>query len=220
MRIDPTTRLYDVTLPVSPELPVWPGDPPIEITPVSRTVAGVGYNSSRIAFPSHCGTHVDPPWHAAHGGATLSEIPLERWVGPCQVVRIDDAVDRIAPEHLEGAAIAAGTTRLLLRTRNSAHWGKRPFTFAADYVALSLAAAHWLVDRGIQLVGIDALSFEPYDSDDSVHRLVLGSGLIAIEGLDLSAVPAGFYGLVCLPLKIEGGDGAPARVILLDHGGN
>ena len=221
MRINATTRIYDVTLPFSPELPVWPGDPPIEFTPVNRTAAGSTFNSSRIACPTNCGTHVDPPWHAAHDGATLSDIPIERWVGPCQVVRIEDSVDRIEPEHLDAAGIGSETlrSRLLLRTRNSAHWGIRPLTFATDYVALSLEAARWIVERGIQLIGVDALSFEPYDSDDSIHRLILGSGLNAIEGLDLSEVSPGYYDLVCLPLKLEAGDGAPARVILLEHGG-
>src|SRR5215204_4164283 len=134
MRINATTRIYDVTLPFSPELPVWPGDPPIEFTPVNRTAAGSTFNSSRIACPTHCGTHVDPPWHAAHDGATLSDIPIERWVGPCQVVRIEDSVDRIEPEHLDAAGIGSETvrSRLLLRTRNSAHWGFRPLTFATD----------------------------------------------------------------------------------------
>ncbi|MCC6790588.1 MAG: cyclase family protein [Thermomicrobiales bacterium] len=171
---------------------------------------------TRISIPSHCGTHVDPPRHYIDGGAAMDQIPLERWIGPCQVIEIERSVDRIEPAHLESAGIAEGTNRLLFKTRNSAHWSREPITFATDYVALSKAAARWIVQRGVALIGIDALSFEPFDDEEgAVHRIILGNGILAIEGLDLREVGPGHYDLICLPLKLEDGDGAPARVILL-----
>lgn len=213
------TRVHDVTLALSSAFPVWPGDPPIAISPWTRIAEGASANVTRISFPSHCGTHVDPPRHSFDNGAALDRIPIERWIGRCQVVQIDDSVDQIEPDHLESAGIDRSTTRLLLGTRNSANWQREPVTFATDYVALTRSAAHWVVDRGIKLIGIDALSFELFDDGEGiVHRTILGNDCVAIEGLDLTGIAPGFYDLICLPLKLRDGDGAPARVILLeDH---
>ncbi|MCC6790435.1 MAG: cyclase family protein, partial [Thermomicrobiales bacterium] len=193
MPITPTTRIHDVTLTLSARFPVWPGDNPIELAPVSRIADGASSNVTRISIPSHCGTHVDPPRHYIDGGAAMDQIPLERWSGPCQVIEIEQSVDRIEPAHLESAGIAEGTTRLLFKTRNSAHWSREPIAFATDYVALSKAAAQWIVQRGVALIGIDALSFEPFDDDEegAVHRIILGNGVLAIEGLDLREVGPG-----------------------------
>jgi len=221
MRVSAATRIHDVTLPFSPAFPVWPGDPAIEVRPVTRTARGDGFNTSQIVCPTHCGTHVDPPWHIVDDGQNLDQIPLERWIGPCQVVRFADEIDVIEPWYLESAGIVRDTTRLLLKTRNSHHWSRRPPTFDTDYVALTAHSARWIVEHGIELIGVDALSFERFDAvDDAVHRMILGSGIVAIEGLNLATVEPGFYDLVCLPLKISGGDGAPARVILLEHDHN
>jgi arylformamidase len=215
----PGITIHDVSLPFSAGFPVWPGDPPIEIRIATRIADGADFNTSQIICPSHCCTHVDPPWHIVNDGAKLDDIPLERWIGPCQVASIADDVDVIEPAHLEDAGIAAATTRLLLKTRNSAYWQKRPIEFDTNYTAISASSAHWLIEHNIALLGIDALSFERYDSPhDEVHRIVLGSGIVAIEGLDLFAVEPGFYDLVCLPVNIVGADGAPARVILIEHG--
>lgn len=216
----PNRKIYDVTIPFSVEVPVWPGDPAIELRPLDRISAGASSNVTQIVCPTHCGTHVDPPLHFHDGAAALDAIPLERWVGPCQVVHLPDNVARIEPDHLEAAGIAPETTRLIFRTSNSAKWRERPLVFDTRYVALSPQAATWVVDHGIKLIGIDYLSIECWDdAENATHKTMLGNDVVAIEGLDLSEVPAGFYELVCLPLKIAGGDGAPARVILLgdDH---
>jgi arylformamidase len=218
MRIPVATKIHDVTLPFSPAFPVWPGDPAIEIREVTRTAQGEVFNTSQIVCPTHCCTHVDPPWHIIDDGQNLDQIPLERWVGQCQVVGFADEIDFIEPRHLESAGIAKDTTRLLLKTRNSQHWIRRPLSFDTDFVALSLDAARWIIEHGIELIGVDALSFERFDSlDDAVHRMILGNGIVAIEGLNLATIEPGFYDLICLPLRIVGGDGAPARVILLEH---
>lgn len=214
----PTTRIIDITVPFSADLPVWPGDPAIELRPIERIAAGASSNVTQIVCPTHCGTHVDPPWHFIDHGARLDDVPLERWVGPCQVVEFPPGSGVIDGGLLDAAGIAPETTRLLIKTSNSAKWSVSPLAFETDYVALDADGARWVVERGLQLIGIDYFSFETYaDAENAVHRAILGAGIVAIEALDLRVVSPGFYDLVCLPLKIAGGDGAPARVILLDH---
>lgn len=218
MRAFPETKIYDVTVPLSDAFPVWPGDPAIKLRPISRISSGDACNASQIVCPTHCGTHVDPPWHFVDDGATLDQVPIERWIGPCQVIQIPDDVTLIQPAHLDIAGIAPGITRILFKTSNSQKWSRRPLVFDTNYVALSLKATLWLIAHEIKLVGVDYLSFAAYDAQDNdVHRTLLGHDVVAIEGLDLSAVAPGFYGLVCLPLKLPGGDGAPARVVLMSY---
>ena len=209
-------RIYDVTLPLAPGLPVWPGDPAIEVEPVTRIARGDVANVSRVVLSSHSGTHVDAPWHFVEGGTKLDQIPPERWVGPCVVVAMPEGVRRIEPEHLEAAQIAPGTERLLLKTANSRRWAAGPLDFVEDYVALMPAAARWVVKRGIGLVGIDYLSIETYDdAANETHRTLLGNGVLVIENLNLTGVEPGPYTLLCLPLRLAAGDGAPARVLLV-----
>src|SRR4051794_6653015 len=159
----PERRIHDVTLPFSENLPVWPGDGPIELEPQMRVAKGDPCNATRISCPAHCGTHVDAPWHFADDGARLDQLPIERWVGDCQVVRIPDSVTRIEPQELDAAGVAPGTTRLLLKTSNSARWRPGKLEFETDYVALTPAGAKWVIERGIQLIGIDYFSFELWD---------------------------------------------------------
>ena len=216
LRIPDGARVFDVTVPISPDLPVWPGDPEVVVEPVTRIARGDAANVSRVTMSSHAGTHVDAPWHFVDDGARLAEIPLARWLGPCVVVHVADDVRRIEPANLEAAAISTETERLILRTANSARWRLGKLGFEEDYVALSAAGASWLVERGIGLVGIDYLSIDPYgDETDQAHRVLLGNGVLIVENLNLSAVAPGAYTLLCLPLKLAAGDGAPARVLLI-----
>jgi arylformamidase len=210
----PTT--YDITLPVVPDLCVWPGDPRVEIAPDARIEEGDGCNTSRLAFGSHTGTHVDAPWHFFQDGAKLDEIPLDRFIGPCYVAEIPHEVRRIMPDHLDAAAIPGDTRRLLLKTANSAFWDRpHPWHFDPSYAGLGAEAAEWVVSRGIGLVGVDYLSIEPYGEDGHpAHHRLLGNGVLIIEGLDLRHVQSGAYHLTCLPLRLLRGDGAPARAIL------
>ena len=211
-----TTPLIDITLPVSSDLCPWPGDPPIEVLPDASMEAGDPCNTSRLTFGSHTGTHVDAPWHFLPDGTPLDQIALDRWCGPCFVAHVPAEVRRIMPDHLGDAGIPEGTRRLLLRTANSARWDRpRPWHFDASYAGVGMEAARWIVEHGIQLIGIDYLSIEPYDEPDhQVHRHLLGNDVLIIEGLDLRAVAPGHYELMCLPLRLARGDGAPARVAL------
>jgi len=207
--------LFDITLPLSPDLPVWPGDPLVTVEP-ALTISRDGANVSRVTMSSHSGTHVDAPRHVLPDGATVEQIPPGRWIGPCQVIRVPDDAALIEPAHLAAAAIPAGAERVLLRTGNSTRWPAGPVSFDHAFVALSVAGAHWLVDHGVRLVGIDAPSIEAFATGaGDTHRTLLAHDVLIVEGLNLAAIDPGAYTLLCLPLRLSAGDGAPARVLLL-----
>jgi len=206
-------KIYDITVPISPEMPTYPGDPTVEVKPVSQISEGTGANVSVLSLGSHTGTHIDPPYHFVEWGLTVEQIPLDVLIGDCFVLDLGD-VPVIGTSDLETARIPAGTKRLLFKTRNSFLW--KDSSFRQDFTYLNVDAANWLVDQGVELVGIDYLSIDQFQSPThSTHHRLLESGIIVVEGLDLGAVAQGIYTLVCLPLKITGGDGAPARTVLL-----
>ncbi len=207
--------IFDISVPLSPDLCVWPGDTPVEVSPLTRISDGDTANVSRLVCTSHTGTHVDAPWHFVDKGKKLEQIPLSRWVGPCWVAAFSDEVERIEPDNLNAAGIPSGTERLLLRTANSRLW-RRQNHFETDYVGISPEAARWVVDRGIRLIGIDYLSIEPFEEPGfHAHRTLLENEVLILEGLNLSEVPSGAYQLLCLPLRLAVGDGAPARALLI-----
>jgi arylformamidase len=210
-------RIYDVTVPISELMPVWPGDPPVKIERVSELAGGAPFNVSRLHLGSHTGTHVDAPFHFVQRGLTVDKLPLDALVGPALVLDLEDLPGRtIQALDLAGLHPPRSATRLLLKTRNSIFWADRQNEFEQAYVHLDVKAAEWLVRRGVRLVGLDYLSVEAFHSTTyGVHRTLLEAGLVVVEGLNLSDVPEGPCQLVCLPLKIEGGDGAPARVLVI-----
>ena len=173
------------------------------------------YTVSRLEIGAHFGTHVDAPAHFVRGGAGVDRLALELLVGPAQVVHVPDAAVLTA-EVLDGLSIPPGTERLLFRTRNSERWAGGMEEFHEDYVGFTDAGARWLVARGVRLVGIDYLSISSYDDLMPPHLTLLGAGVIVVEGLDLRGIAPGAYQLVCLPLKLVDGDGAPARAILIE----
>ena len=205
--------IHDVSVKISPDMVVWPGDAGVEITPVSRISQGGSANISELRMGSHSGTHVDPPLHFIEGGTTVDQLPLDVLIGECVVCDVRD-VPAIDIPVLEACAIPEGTERILFKTRNSAFWKENEFR--TDFTYIDPDAARWLIDRGIRLVGIDYLSVEKYKTPGHpTHMALLSAGVVAIEGLDLSEVSGGRYTLICLPLRIEGGDGSPARAVLI-----
>ena len=208
-------RILDISVPLSESLVVWPKDPPIRITQPRHFDKGDHAVVSHLDLGAHSGTHVDAPAHFVPGGALLDSIPLDRFVGPARVVRIPDNVDLITPELLNQACLSLESERVLFRTRNSILWTQGHTTFDERFCAISEAGAHWLIERGTRLVGIDYLSVAPYADTGPTHRTFLQSGVVLLEGLDLSDVDPGIYHLVCLPLRIAGVEGAPARAILI-----
>lgn len=207
--------IYDISLPISGSLTVWPGDPAVHISHPQHLDHGDAYTVSRLEMSTHTGTHVDAPAHVIHGGRTIDEIDLDLLVGPARVVHAPQA-SLLTASVLQALGIPAGTKRLLLRTRNSLLWKRAEADFDPDFVALSGDGAQWLVDAGVRLIGVDYLSVGPYADPTPAHLVLLGAGVVAIEGLNLSEIDAGTYQLVCLPLKLAEGDGAPARAILID----
>jgi arylformamidase len=208
--------IYDISLPISESLVVWPGDPPVRITQPSHLDRGDMATVSRLDIGAHIGTHVDAPVHFVQGGAGVDSFNLDLLVGPARVVHALEA-DALSASVLQALDIPPGTERVLFRTRNSERWARGEEEFWTDYVGITDDGARWLIEQGVQLVGIDYLSVAPFDELVAPHRTLLGAGLIVVEGLDLSGVAAGVYQLVCLPLKVVGGDGAPARAILIDE---
>ena len=205
-------KIYDISVPVHPDLPVWPGDPAVSLTPASQIAAGDTANVTYLAMSAHTGTHVDAPYHFLEDGVTLDKVPLEIMVGPAYVLHLPD-VNLITAAVLEGASIPAGTRRLLFKTRNSEIW-QRETDFQPEFVAISPDGAQYLADLGIRLVGVDYLSVAPYQDGRPTHEILLGAGVLIIEGLNLAEIAQGKYTLYCLPLNLQNVDGAPARVIL------
>ena len=215
--------VIDVTVPFSDKVPVWPTHPATAVEPIRRIALGHPSNVSRLSISTHTGTHVDAHWHYIDDGTKLLDIPLTRWNGPCHVVRVPDEVRLIESAHLAAARVPPGTERLLLRTANSGDWARwarnEPLAFRKDYVALTPAAARWIMDHGVKLVGFDYLSVGPFgEANRETHIALLGNDVLIVETLDLSSVDPGPYELICLPRKLEVGDGAPARVLLVRPG--
>jgi len=205
-------RIYDITIPLRLGMHQHPLLPDFALKTYKELAKGDLANAFLITnLTTNTGTHVDAPLHFIEGGASLERLPLDALVGPAQVVELDVAQE-IGPSELAAAA-PPNTRRLLLKTRNSRLW-EAP-AFQADYVYIAPEGARWLVERGVGLVGIDYISVAPPGNPQEVHRILLEAGVIILESLDLRAVPPGEYTLVCLPLKVEGADGCPARAILL-----
>jgi arylformamidase len=205
-------KIYDVTVAISNDLPVYPGDPPIHIERTQSLEKGDVARVSLLSFSTHIGTHIDPPCHFMKDGATLDQAPLEVLIGPARVVDAGDAAS------IDAALLSTfdldGASRVLFKTRNSRLWSETK-EFQKDFVYLEADAAEALVARGVKLVGIDYLSVEKFGFDEpTTHWTLLGNDVYIVEGLDLSAVAPGDYELICLPLKIKDGDGGPARVVL------
>lgn len=208
-------RILDVSVPLQTGLAVWPGDEPVSLTRVCSTAAGDPCNLTTCRFSAHVGTHVDPPFHFIAEGRRLDELRPEELVGPCWVADLTTRDSHLRPSDLEAAGIPETASRVLLKTRGSLFWSDPTAPMDPDYLALTPEAARWLVERGVRLVGTDALSVDPYGSTDyPAHHAILGADGIIVEGLDLREVEPGPYELLCLPLKLQAGDGAPARVLL------
>lgn len=208
--------IYDVTVPIFNELPTWPGDPSVNLTNWRSLAAGDSASVSMLNFGAHTATHVDAPAHFIEGAEKLESLNLEVLIGAAEVIAVPEDIHAIDEEFVL-AHCSPGAERILFKTRNSAFWSEPELQFHEDFTYLALKAAETLVRRGMKLVGIDYLSIEKFDSaKHETHLALLSHGVIILEGLDLSEVPAGRYELICLPLRLRSnlGDGAPARVVL------
>ncbi len=207
-------NIYDATLELNPSLPHWPGDPPFERKMIQTIANGDNCNVSQLIMTAHCGTHIDAPNHFIDGAATVDHIPLKTLIGRVYVVHFPQ-VRAISADMLRKVSLPPRTKRIFIKTDNSDLWKNGHKSFYKDFVALKEDAAEYLVEKNVILVGIDYLSIAPYDEPNPVHHILLSNGIVIVEGLDLSTVQSGRYALYCLPLNINGSDGAPARVILV-----
>lgn len=207
--------IYDISLSISPNLPTWPGDPGLQLELFQSMDKGAHANVTKISSSLHLGTHVDAPRHFINDGSTVEQLPLDVLTGPCYVTQLPDGIEAITSEVLDRTEITSEMKRVLFGTSNSHYWAKGESTFQTDFVAITEDGAEWLVERGVQLVGVDYLSVAPYSEPIPTHVVLLKAGVVIVEGLNLSNIMRGFYDLYCLPLKIVGSEGAPARTILI-----
>jgi arylformamidase len=204
-------KLIDVSVPLDARLPTYPNNTPFTLEPMKRVAQGGSSNVSTLHLSAHTGTHVDAPFHFFDAGPGTEALPLDMLIGRARIVELTTrkgiTAEDLAPLDL------SEDVRLLIKTHNSQLWSSPDFH--SDYIGVTESGARHLVDQGVKLVGVDYLSVEAYKTPGApAHHLLLGAGVIVIEGLNLRDVDPGIYELLCLPLRIVGSDGAPARVVL------
>ena len=204
-------KVYDVSLTIEPGMLVWPGDAPVTMDSVKSIAQGSSSNVSLLHIGTHTATHVDAPRHFIPGASGIDRIDADVLLGRARLFQLPEA--RHIDRKLLGRLDMDGVTRVLFGTGNSTLL--RQGQFSSDYAFVTEDAARYMVDTGVKLVGVDYLSVEEFQKEaHPTHHILLGAGIVVVEGLDLAGVPAGDYELLCLPLKIKDADGAPARVLL------
>ena len=203
--------IHDISVPIRADMPIYAGDPDVELERASSIAEGGHANVSKVSMGVHTGTHVDAPVHFIEGAPGMESVPLDALCGPAVVVDGTGIEgDSIGEADLETLDIPDGAERVILKTRNSELWNREGFT--RDFLRLDGGGARFIVSRGIRMLGIDYLSVGDHDA----HRELLGAGVVPVEGLDLREIEPGSYTFICLPLDLVGSDGAPARAILID----
>ncbi len=212
-------NIFDISLPIDANMPVWPGDPSVILRQVSSIDRGDDANVSQIKMSVHTGTHIDAPKHFINNGKTIGQIPLEKLIGDVLVVSIDDEVEVISEEVLQNhpqRSSIENASKILLKTRNSKLLNEHKNDFYEDYVGIDASGAAFLAQLDLDLIGIDYLSIAPFNDTTEPHLILLAKEIVLLEGIDLSNVEPGIYQLFCLPLSILTSEGAPARVILVN----
>ena len=207
-----TSEWIDISVPLRNGMVHWPGDAPFDRRSTESIAGGAEANVSEISGSAHTGTHVDAPHHFIEAGSTIDAMPLAATLGRARVIEIRDP-ELIRGTELRGHAVQKHD-RILFKTRNSSRCWKSD-DFQKTFVHIPKETAAYLAECGVMTVGIDYLSVGGFESDGAeTHRILLAAGIWIIEGLNLEHVAPGEYELVCLPLKIVGSDGAPARAVL------
>lgn len=208
-------EIIDISVPLSSRLPTWPGGHGLNISALAEIGINSNSNVSRLDMDVHCGTHIDAPLHFIANGKTTNDINLSTLIGDVYVVEIDDQISVIDAETLSALNLPNNVSRLLLKTANSSDnlWDSP--LFETHYVALSADGARWVLEKKIQLIGIDYCSIQKYDDSPETHQLLLKNEVVILEGLDLRNVGEDEYQLICLPLKAKGLEGVPVRAILI-----
>ena len=202
-------EILDISIPIRTRMPIYPANAGVALRRIDAIADGAVANVSAVDLGAHTGTHVDAPNHFLDGAGGVDTVALAPLIGPAVVVdatAVDKTLDAAA---VAAAGVPAGAERVLFKTRNSQLWEQDEFS--EDFVSFDAWGARALLDAGVRLVGIDYLSV----GDPGAHRALLGADVAVVEGLDLRAAEPGPYQLVCLPLKLVGSDGGPARAVLL-----
>jgi arylformamidase len=204
-------EVIDISLPITPNMPIWPGDPAPGLKPV-LTLERDGLQVSQLVLSTHTGTHLDAPRHFIPGGCTIDQLDLGILVGVCRVIEVVSAATSLSRTDLQRFELQPDE-RVLVKTRNSRRPAAR--TFVPDFAALGPSAAAYLCDQGVRLVGIDGPSIDVWDASDfPCHKHLLAAGILIVENLVLRDVVPGVYGLIAVPLNIAGADGCPVRAVL------
>jgi len=207
---------YDISVLLHKNLPVWPGGTELNIFKSSEMSNGEICNVTELQIGGHTGTHLDAPLHFIENGKEINDIPLDNLIGACNVIYLPK-IKKIYKKDLLAANIPRDCKRLIIKTDNSNLWNNLDHEFYIDYVALSKDAAKHIVDIGIELIGIDYLSISAFnDPPEIVHQILLKEEIVILEGVDLRAIEAGAYELICLPIKVDNADGIMCRAILRD----
>ena len=207
-------EVHDISVLLGEESIDWPGNPPYSRELILKIEAGDFCNLSKLVMPTHVGTHVDTPAHYIATGKNLNEFPIERWILPAHVANIKDS-EVILPTELENLDIKPGDA-LLLKTANSTSGKSTSGVFSERFVYMSPESADLCVNKKVSLVGIDYTTVDKFGNEDfPIHHKLLGNEILILEGINLKDVPSGKYTLFCLPLKLKGAEGAPARAILV-----
>ena len=212
-------KIFDISLPISEDLPIWPGDPKVSLQQLSAIKNGASSNVSKVKMSVHTGTHIDAPRHFLDAGKTIDQILLEKLIGEVLVIALDDDVEVISKDILINHPqnlFLHHTQKVLFKTRNSSLWQTDATSFQADYVGIDTSGAGYLAAFDLDLIGVDYLSIAAFHDTTRPHQILLEKEIVLLEGINLSNVPAGTYTLYCLPLLIANCEGAPARAILIE----
>lgn len=206
--------IYDLSVPLRNGMPVYPGDPEAQITRLAAHERGDAWTTTHLSLSAHTGTHVDAPGHRLRKGATLDALDLHDLIGRAYVVDLSGVDSEISAQDLATRKIPPEAQRLIFKTRNSALWERTGFQ--TEYIGLGRSGAEWLVDHGARLVAFDYLSADVFRTQKfPAHDILLGAGIVIVESVMTGDVAQGWYTLICLPLRVSGAEGAPARAVLL-----
>lgn len=213
-------KIYDISVPISSTVVVWPGDPQVAIRKISKIANGDDANISQISMCLHTGTHIDAPNHFIDNGKTIDQVPLRKLVGKALVMSFEDHIKVLDKQALVTHPMLQellNAKKVLFKTSNSSHLDMSKGEFSEDFVGIDKSGAQYLAGLNLDLIGLDYLSVAKFNDTQEPHQILLNKEIVLLEGITLEQVPPGSYTLCCLPLPISGSDGAPARTILIQE---